>query len=90
MLGLLKRARSRVAEGFKKYGDWDDRTHPKFLEASQAEWRKFVDDNCTVIGAFGGGSNSAISDRIGDCYEEELDRRIDFLREVAEGSMGAG
>lgn len=55
---------------------------PKYLDASQAAWKSYVDANCTVVAALGGGSNSAITDREGACYEKELDLRVAFLREV--------
>jgi uncharacterized protein YecT (DUF1311 family) len=82
----LIKARKAVARGFARYGDADNRSDPKFLDASQAAWKKFAENNCTVISAYSGGSNSAISDRIMHCYEEELDRRIRFLRDVTEGT----
>jgi uncharacterized protein YecT (DUF1311 family) len=87
MKRLLVRARHNVELNFKKSGNWDTRSSPRFLDASQLEWRKFVDNNCTVTGAFDGGSNSAISDNIESCYEEELDQRINFLRGLADGSL---
>jgi uncharacterized protein YecT (DUF1311 family) len=82
----LIKARKAVARRFGRYGDNDNRSDPKFLDASQAAWKKFAENNCTVIAAYSGGSNSAISDRIMYCYEEELDRRIRFLRDVTEGT----
>jgi len=85
---VYTRALAAVADGFKKYGGFDNRTDPMFLRKSQAEWVRFVEDDCTVQAAFGGGSNSSISDRLTDCYEGELDRRIAFLEQLADGSFG--
>jgi uncharacterized protein YecT (DUF1311 family) len=86
MAKLLVRARNAVKLGFEQHGSFDSRTSPRFLDASQTEWKRFVDSNCTVIASYSGGSNSAISDRLADCYEKELDARIEFLREAAEGT----
>ena len=80
------RARAVVAQGYALYGHSDVRTDPKYLDESQAAWKSYVDANCTVVAALGGGSNSAISDREGACYEKELDLRIAFLREVEDES----
>lgn len=80
------KARSAIAQRFRRYGSNDNRSDPKYLDASQAAWKRFVDSNCTVIAAYNGGSNSATSDRLMYCYEGELDRRIQFLRNVANGS----
>ena len=79
-------ARRAVARNFARYGVNDIRTAPTYLDASQAAWKRYVEDNCTVIAAYGGGSNSAISDRKMHCYEEELDRRVRFLRDVTNGT----
>jgi uncharacterized protein YecT (DUF1311 family) len=86
MARLYTRALAAVRTSYERYGSSDSRTSPDFLERSQAAWRRFADSNCTVVAAYGGGSNSAISDRETACYEEELDRRIGFLRQLAEGS----
>jgi uncharacterized protein YecT (DUF1311 family) len=80
------KARKAVAQSFAHYGSNDSRTDPRFLDHSQAAWKRFVENNCTVIAAYGGGSNSAISDRLMYCYEGELDHRIEFLRGAAEAS----
>ena len=86
MAQLFAQARRVVARNFRRYGNYDRRTNPTFLEQSQTAWKRFVDSNCTVVAAYGGGSNSAISDRLLHCYEGELDRRIQFLRDVAKGT----
>jgi len=86
MRNQFVKARNAVAEGIRRYGSNDARTNPKYLDAAQAAWKRFVDNNCTVIAAYNGGSNSAISDREMHCYEGELDRRIRFLRDVANGT----
>ena len=82
----LVSARRAVARNFARYGVADIRIAPKYLDASQAAWKQYVENNCTVIGAYGGGSNSAISDRKMHCYEEELDRRVRFLRDLTKGT----
>jgi uncharacterized protein YecT (DUF1311 family) len=86
MRNQLVTARIAVTQRFRRYGRNDTRTDPKYLDASQAAWKRFVENNCTVIAAYNGGSNSAISDREMYCYEGELDRRIRFLRDVAQGT----
>ena len=85
MRAIYPRAVARLRENYSRSGDRDNRTAPRFLVRAQKEWERFVDDNCTVTGSFGGGSNSSISDRIQDCYEQELDRRIAYLGDLAEG-----
>ncbi len=87
---ILSSARERVARSHAAYGRWDNRTAPRFLDRSQAAWRSYAEANCTVSAALGGGSNSAISDRLTACFEEELDRRIRMLRELADGAGSAG
>jgi uncharacterized protein YecT (DUF1311 family) len=82
----LLQARKAVAQDFARYGKNDVRTDPKYLDASQATWKRYVENNCTVIAAYGGGSNSSISDREMYCYEQELDRRTQFLQDVANGT----
>jgi uncharacterized protein YecT (DUF1311 family) len=82
----LIKAREAVARGFARHGNNDNRTDPRYLDASQEAWKRYVESNCTVIAAYPGGSNSAISDREMYCYEEELDRRLQFLRDVSEGT----
>jgi uncharacterized protein YecT (DUF1311 family) len=86
MARLFAQARTSIARNFARYGSNDNRGDPKFLDASQAAWKRLVDSNCTVIAAYNGGSNSATSDRIANCYERELDRRIEFLRSAANGT----
>jgi uncharacterized protein YecT (DUF1311 family) len=90
MARQFAQARKAVGRNFALYGNNDNRTSPRFLEQSQTAWKRFVDSNCTVIAAYGGGSNSAISDRLMHCYESELDHRIQFLRDVAEGTGVVG
>jgi uncharacterized protein YecT (DUF1311 family) len=86
MSHLFAQARRSVARNFARYGSNDNRSDPKFLDASQAAWKQWVDSNCTVIAAYNGGSNSATSDRIANCYEGELNRRIEFLRSASNGT----
>ncbi len=83
---VLARTRERVARSHADYGHWDNRTAPHFVDRSQAAWASYVEANCTVSAAFGGGSNSAISDRFSACFEEELDSRIRFLRDLSDGT----
>jgi uncharacterized protein YecT (DUF1311 family) len=87
---VLASARERVARSHATYGHRDNRTAPRFLDRSQTAWRSYAETSCTVSAALGGGSNSAISDRLTACFEEELDRRIRLLRELADGTGSAG
>jgi uncharacterized protein YecT (DUF1311 family) len=87
---LFAQARAAIARSYDHNGKYDTRTHPRFLDRSQAEWRRFVMDNCTVTAAYGASSNSWISDRLANCYEEELGRRIRFLGDLASGRLDAG
>ena len=83
---ILASVRARVARSHAAYGHLDNRTAPRFLDRSQTAWRSYAQASCTVSAALGGGSNSAISDRLTACFEEELDRRIRLLRELADGT----
>jgi uncharacterized protein YecT (DUF1311 family) len=87
---LYVQALQSVRNDAQRYGRNDNRSDPKYLEQSQTAWRRFVDADCTVRAAFGGGSNSAISDRETECWESALDQRLEFLGELANGSYGAG
>jgi len=85
-----KRAMQSVRKNFARYGQWDERSDSAYLTRSQAAWRQYIDNDCKVQAAFGGGSNPSISDRQMDCYERALDQRIDFLRQLADESFGVG
>jgi uncharacterized protein YecT (DUF1311 family) len=86
MSRLYALALAALRTNYRRYGRDDSRTSPIFLRRSQAAWRQFVDGDCTVRAAYGGGSNSSISDRETGCRQEELDRRIAFLRQLATGT----
>jgi uncharacterized protein YecT (DUF1311 family) len=86
MRQLYAKALVRVRKSYAEHGEFDNRTAPRFLIAAQRDWKRFVDANCTVTGSFGGGSNSSISDRITGCEEDELDRRISYLRDLVDGT----
>jgi hypothetical protein len=85
---LYPRALAAVQSGFAKWGATDNRLHPRHFVRAHREWRQFVDSNCIAVGAFGGGSNSSVSDRITECYERELDERIRLYRQLADGTYG--
>jgi hypothetical protein len=87
---LFAQTRAAVARSYAHNGKHDTRTHPRLLDRSQTEWRRFVVDNCTVTAAYGASSNSWISDRLANCYEEELGRRMPFLGDIASGKLDAG
>jgi hypothetical protein len=90
MTKLFARARAAVARSYAHNRQFDTRTDPKILDRSQAEWRRSVMDNCTVTAAYGASSNSWISDRLANCYEEELGRRMRFLSDIASGKLDPG
>jgi uncharacterized protein YecT (DUF1311 family) len=86
MESLYPRALAQVRRGSAQWGSNDNRLHPRFFVAAQRDWRRFVQSNCTAAAAFGGGSNSSITDRFMLCYEQEVDRRIALFRQMADGS----
>jgi uncharacterized protein YecT (DUF1311 family) len=91
LLGATFRlAMQSVRKNFARYGQWDKRSDPIYLTRSQAAWKQYVDSDCKVQAGFGGGSNPSISDREMDCYEGALDKRIEFLRQLADGTFGVG
>ncbi len=86
MEALLAQARNAVARAHAARQPWqsDTRSDPAYLDHAQAAWRSFVDNNCTVVAGYLGGSNSSVSDLIAGCWEGELDNRIRFLRHLLE------
>ena len=88
LVRLYEEALVEVKAQFKEYGHRDDRLDPDNFVQAQVDWKRFVDSNCESTGAYGGGSNSSISDRIFACYEYELDRRIELFTQMADGSYG--
>ncbi|AQR73159.1 hypothetical protein BXU08_05215 [Sphingomonas sp. LM7] len=87
---VYSQARAAVRRNFARYGREDNRSNPDHLVRSQASWKRFVADDCKVQAAFAGGSNPSISDRETGCYEDALDKRIEFLEQLANGSFGTG
>ena len=85
LAALYPRALAQVRRGFAKWGRNDNRLHPRIFEQAHRDWSRFVDSNCIATAAFGGGSNSSISDRETYCREQELDRRIELYRRMANG-----
>ena len=85
---LYPRALAAVQSRFAKWGRNDTRLKPRYFVNAHREWRQFVDSNCTAVGAFGGGSSSSISDRISQCRERAIDERIQFYRQLADGTYG--
>jgi uncharacterized protein YecT (DUF1311 family) len=85
---LYPRALAQVRRGYVRWGRNDNRMQPRFFEQAQRDWRRFVQSHCTATAAFGGGSNSSITDRFMDCYEQEIDRRIELFGRMADGSYG--
>ena len=84
------RAMRSVRKNFARYGQSDNRSNPVYLTRSQGAWKQYVDNDCKVQAAFGGGSNRSISDREMDCYEDALEKRIELLRELADGTLNVG
>ena len=85
---LYTKALATVKAGFAKWGAGDIRTNPSHFIQAHHDWRRFVGSNCTTLAAFGGGSNSSISDREAECHERELDQRIALYRQFADGTYG--
>jgi uncharacterized protein YecT (DUF1311 family) len=85
---LYPKALASVKAGFAKWGSGDIRMNPIHFVRAHRDWRRFVDSNCTALAAFGGGSNSSISDREAECHERELDQRIALYRQLANGTYG--
>ena len=85
---LYPKALAAVKVGFAKWGEGDTRMNPRYFVQAHRDWRRFVDSNCTALAAFGGGSNSSISDRNTECHERELDQRIALYRQLADGTYG--
>ena len=90
LTGIYPKALASVRSSFRKYGNEDNRTDPKYLEQSQARWKLFIESDCAVQAAFGGGSNPSISRRELVCHEDALDARIKLLDQLADGSFGTG
>lgn len=65
----------------------DSRRSPIYLEWSQVAWRQYVEQDCTVQAGLLGGSNAWVSRYWINCYEQELEHRIQFLENVAAGTF---
>ena len=85
---LYPRALASVRSGFAKWGRQDTRLNPRHFADAHRDWQRFIASNCRALGAFGGGSNTSISDRITRCHERELDARIQLYRQIADGTYG--
>ncbi|HEY8592095.1 MAG TPA: hypothetical protein VIL42_04425 [Sphingomicrobium sp.] len=85
---LYLQALASVRAGMAKWGRHDSRLDPRHFAEAHRDWLRFIASNCRAVGAIGGGSNSFVSDRITDCYERELDERIQLYRRIAEGTYG--
>ncbi|WP_261269032.1 hypothetical protein [Sphingomonas sp. LC-1] len=90
LTALYPKALASVRRNYMKFGRQDNRSDPIYFQRSQDAWKKFVLNDCKLRASFGGGSNSSISDRELDCYEGALDGRIEFFKQLADGSFGAG
>lgn len=78
----LARVRKREANAAP-----DMRRDPAHLQKSQAAWKRYVDENCTVVAGLMGGAGGWVSRMWSDCYSQELDNRIMFLGQVAAGEF---
>ena len=67
----------------------DRRRDPAYLDRSQAAWRDFVQQNCTLQAGLLWGANVWVSRGVRSCYLEELERRIRFLESIASGEFTA-
>ncbi len=85
---LYPRAVAVARSQFAKWGRNDNRLDPRHFIQAHADWKRFVASNCVAIGAFGGGSNASVSDRVAECHERALDERIALYRALADGSYG--
>jgi uncharacterized protein YecT (DUF1311 family) len=90
LAAVYSQALAAVRRNFARYGREDNRSNPEYLVRSQAAWKQLVANDCKVRAAFGGGSNASISDRETNCHEAALDKRIEFLEQLADGSFGTG
>jgi hypothetical protein len=85
---LYPQALAAVRSGFAQWGRSDNRLNPGHFIQAHHDWKRFVSSNCVAVGAFGGGSNSSVSDRVTACHERELDSRIQLYRQMAAGTYG--
>jgi len=67
----------------------DVRRSPAYLDRSQAAWREYVEQDCTMRAGLLAGASVWISRETRSCYLEELDRRIRFLESIASGAFTA-
>jgi uncharacterized protein YecT (DUF1311 family) len=64
----------------------DSRKNREQLRRSQRAWLTYKKENCVLVGGLEGGSNLWVTHFAGQCEKEELERRIEFLKGVAQGS----
>jgi uncharacterized protein YecT (DUF1311 family) len=68
--------------------DFDLRKNRDQLRKSQVAWLAYKDENCTLVGGLEGGSNLWVTQFSAECEIDEIEKRIDFLQRVANGSFG--
>ena len=66
----------------------DSRKDRDQLQKSQLVWLKYKDENCALIGGLEGGSNLWVTDFTAQCEKDEIQKRIEFLKRVANGEFG--
>ena len=81
--------RQRETTGAGAVAMEDQRRDPAYLDRSQAAWREYVEQDCTVRAGLLWGGNVWVSRGERSCYLEELERRIAFLESVASGQFEA-
>lgn len=60
----------------------DNRKGKEQLRKAQEAWRHYRDEHCAFIGGIQGGSNLWVSHFAGDCELEEINKRIEFFKNV--------
>lgn len=55
------------------------------LVLSQMAWREYVTKNCDFVGGKQGGSNQWVSFFSSECFINEIQKRIEFFRNIPHG-----
>lgn len=66
----------------------DARKDREQLQKSQLAWSKYTNENCALLGGLEGGSNLWVTDFASQCEKDEIQKRIEFLKKVANGEFG--
>lgn len=79
----LNRIYPSALKSLPVHDESDSRKQQEQLRKSQRAWLVYVQENCALEGGLEGGSSAWVSTFSSSCQEEELRKRIEYLRKIA-------